>query len=164
MTVHHLNTAASSYNEIPDGFDRDSRTFGAFGTDSQHTKIRYAGEALNSRNHGYAFGIVGPASIYNTDDGQAKQGPHAYLFATANVISSPPQPRTTEVVVRDGDVIVDLAGLYILQVHAPRNRWSEPTLEVVCAPVTNVDRSDEVAKLNAERATRGPLSETYLSM
>lgn len=154
MTVHHLNTAASTYNDIPDGFDRDSRTFGYFGTDTQYTKLTYDGPALNSRAHGYAFGIVGPDSIYNDDKGQAQQGPHAYMFATATVISNPPQPRTQEIVVRDGDVIVDLAGLYILQVHAPKDRWSEPSLEIMCAPVRTADRSAEVASINNKRAVR----------
>lgn len=165
MTVTLIHTDPSTYNATT-GWTRNDRTFGRFGTTTANVQLRYKGVALNSRNHGYALGVVGSDSLYNDDKGRVAQGPHAYLFAVANVISDPPQARVTTIDVEAGDLLVDHEANLVLRVVAPTSRWQEPTLEITSHAtfVRTEDRSAEVAAINAERVGRAPLSEAYLSM
>lgn len=105
----------------------------------------------------FAIGIVGPTSIHNAPTGHGStiraQGPYAYLYGLALVISAHPTRRQPAVItVADGDYLVDTDAGYLFQVQRKNGMWRDdpPDLVILAAPPALVDRSELVDQLNVD--------------
>lgn len=161
MAIHMINTHPSRYNVKPGTeltaevgtWEVDDRKL-----DSDAICFR---TAFRSNNYRYGFGIAGPTSLHNDDRGNVRQETSAYMFGLATVLSDTPQRQPREIMIADGDLLVDASAGYVIRVH-DAGRFSSPRLEIVEAPAAAADRSAHVAKINKDREGRPAVSEAWL--